>query len=238
MLEYFNSTHGRAKAWPTPRSRRRTPGISPVVSSMWRRTASSLSSIAAPHAASKCAPSSTPARSWRRLARGLWPHRGRGCARTVGHRSAGSQRFVARGNARRTPGHRRRAGDRDSLRADVRNDERLLRQVLRARSRPRHAGQYGRGGRRDRRAINRRAGHAAHHAYVHIGGAAQISEQSFIKSNFEGTVKIKNLNVARNSDGDMIAMGRNLIVAVTDHGRHRARRAPYPVRRAAEGRGR
>ncbi len=50
----------------------------------------------------------------------------------------------------------------------------------------------------------------------HIGGAAQISEQSFIESNFEGTVKIKNLNVARNSDGDLIAMGRNLIVAVLD----------------------
>jgi DNA-directed RNA polymerase subunit beta' len=50
----------------------------------------------------------------------------------------------------------------------------------------------------------------------HIGGAAQISEQSFVESNFEGTVKIKNLNVARNSDGDLIAMGRNLIVAVLD----------------------
>ena len=50
----------------------------------------------------------------------------------------------------------------------------------------------------------------------HIGGAAQISEQSFIESNFEGTVKIKNLNAARNSDGDMIAMARNLIVAVLD----------------------
>jgi DNA-directed RNA polymerase subunit beta' len=50
----------------------------------------------------------------------------------------------------------------------------------------------------------------------HIGGAAQISEQSFIESNFEGTIKIKNKNVARNSDGDLIAMARNLIVAVTD----------------------
>jgi DNA-directed RNA polymerase subunit beta' len=50
----------------------------------------------------------------------------------------------------------------------------------------------------------------------HIGGAAQISEQSFVESNFEGTVKIKNLNVARNSDGDLIAMARNLIVAVLD----------------------
>jgi len=50
----------------------------------------------------------------------------------------------------------------------------------------------------------------------HIGGAAQISEQSFVESNFEGTVKIKNLNVARNSDGELIAMSRNLIVAGLD----------------------
>jgi DNA-directed RNA polymerase subunit beta' len=50
----------------------------------------------------------------------------------------------------------------------------------------------------------------------HIGGAAQISEQSFIESNFEGTIRIKNHNVVRNSDGDLIAMSRNLIVAVVD----------------------
>ena len=35
-------------------------------------------------------------------------------------------------------------------------------------------------------------------------------------SNFEGTIKIKNRNAAKNSDGDLIAMSRNLIVAVTD----------------------
>jgi DNA-directed RNA polymerase subunit beta' len=50
----------------------------------------------------------------------------------------------------------------------------------------------------------------------HIGGAAQISEQSFVESNFEGNIKIKNKNIARNSDGDVIVMSRNLIVAVTD----------------------
>ncbi len=70
----------------------------------------------------------------------------------------------------------------------------------------------------------------------HIGGAAQISEQSFVESNFEGTIKIKNKNVIRNSDGDLIAMSRNLIVAVTRSGRHRTCRAPHPVRRPAEGR--
>jgi DNA-directed RNA polymerase subunit beta' len=66
----------------------------------------------------------------------------------------------------------------------------------------------------------------------HIGGAAQISEQSFVESNFEGAVKIKNLNVARNSDGDLIAMSRNLIVAVLDpDGTERAvHRIPYGAR--------
>ena len=66
----------------------------------------------------------------------------------------------------------------------------------------------------------------------HIGGAAQISEQSFVELNFEGTVKIKNLNVARNSDGDLIAMSRNLIVAVLDpDGTERAvHRIPYGAR--------
>ena len=53
----------------------------------------------------------------------------------------------------------------------------------------------------------------------HIGGAAQISEQSFIESNFEGLVVIKTKGknaVVQNSDGDWIAMGRSIVVAVTD----------------------
>jgi DNA-directed RNA polymerase subunit beta' len=50
----------------------------------------------------------------------------------------------------------------------------------------------------------------------HIGGAAQISEQSFIESNFDGKIKIKNKNIMKNSDGEMIAMARNMVVAVLD----------------------
>jgi DNA-directed RNA polymerase subunit beta' len=50
----------------------------------------------------------------------------------------------------------------------------------------------------------------------HIGGAAQISEQSFIESNFDGKIKIKNKNIVRNTDGDLIVMGRNIVVAVLD----------------------
>ncbi|MGZ9112081.1 MAG: DNA-directed RNA polymerase subunit beta', partial [Rhodoplanes sp.] len=50
----------------------------------------------------------------------------------------------------------------------------------------------------------------------HIGGAAQISEQSFIESNFEGTIRINNRNVVRNSDGELIAMARNMAMVVVD----------------------
>src|SRR6187401_634770 len=50
----------------------------------------------------------------------------------------------------------------------------------------------------------------------HIGGAAQISEQSFIESNFDGKILIKNKNVVRNSDGELMAMSRNMTVAVVD----------------------
>jgi DNA-directed RNA polymerase subunit beta' len=50
----------------------------------------------------------------------------------------------------------------------------------------------------------------------HIGGAAQISEQSFIESNFDGKIKIKNKNIAKNSDGETVVMARNMAVIVVD----------------------
>ena len=50
--------------------------------------------------------------------------------------------------------------------ADLRHALRPVRHVLRPRSRPRHARQRGRSGRRDRRAVDRRTGHAADDAYV------------------------------------------------------------------------
>ncbi len=48
----------------------------------------------------------------------------------------------------------------------------------------------------------------------HIGGAAQIAEQSFIESNFDGVVRIRNRHVARNSEGDLIVMARNVAVVI------------------------
>ena len=50
----------------------------------------------------------------------------------------------------------------------------------------------------------------------HIGGAAQLADQSFIESNFDGEVKIRNRNVARNSNGDLMAMARNVAIVVVD----------------------
>ena len=48
----------------------------------------------------------------------------------------------------------------------------------------------------------------------HIGGAAQIADSSFIETNFEGVVKIRNRHLARNSDGDLMVMARNVAVVV------------------------
>ncbi|MBZ0229131.1 MAG: DNA-directed RNA polymerase subunit beta', partial [Bauldia sp.] len=76
----------------------------------------------------------------------------------------------------------------------------------------------------------------------HIGGAAQINEQSFIESNFEGIIRLKSKDktkgVIRNSEGDVVVMSRNIVLAVVDtDGTERAtHRLPYGARlRANEG---
>jgi len=70
----------------------------------------------------------------------------------------------------------------------------------------------------------------------HIGGAAQISEQSFIESNFDGKLKFKGKNIAKNSEGDTVSMVRNMVVAVVDpDGTERAHhRIPYGARMKVE----
>ncbi|MGE3627492.1 MAG: DNA-directed RNA polymerase subunit beta', partial [Hyphomicrobiales bacterium] len=50
----------------------------------------------------------------------------------------------------------------------------------------------------------------------HIGGTAQVLDQSFMESSFNGTVKIRNLNVSKDSQGRMVVMGRNVSVAILD----------------------
>ena len=50
----------------------------------------------------------------------------------------------------------------------------------------------------------------------HVGGTAQVVDSSFVESNFEGTISVRNRNVVRDSEGRLIVMGRNVTVVVVD----------------------
>jgi DNA-directed RNA polymerase subunit beta' len=52
----------------------------------------------------------------------------------------------------------------------------------------------------------------------HIGGTAQVVDTSFIESNFNGTVKIRNRAVVKDSQGRLTAMGRNMAIIIVDQG--------------------
>ena len=112
----------------------------------------------------------------------------------------------------------------------------VLRQVLRARSRPRHAGQHGRGGGRHRRAVDRRAGHPAHHAHVpHRRRGADLGavvRRVELRGHRQDQEQERRAQFGRRSDRDGPQPDRRRHRS----GRHRAGRAPHPVRRAAEGR--
>ena len=70
----------------------------------------------------------------------------------------------------------------------------------------------------------------------HIGGAAQIADQSFIESNFEGTVRIRNRNAGAQLRRRPRRHGPQRGRRHRRAGRHGAGGAPHPVRRAPEGR--
>ena len=92
-------------------------------------------------------------------------HRDRGAAPGDAGDAARRRADARRGRARRARGGRRRRGQ-GAHAADLRHALRPVRQVLRPRPRPRRPGQHRRGGRRDRRAVDRRAGHAADDAHL------------------------------------------------------------------------
>jgi len=50
----------------------------------------------------------------------------------------------------------------------------------------------------------------------HIGGTAQVVDQSLLESNFEGTVEIRNRSLVTDSEGRLIAMGRNMQIIIRD----------------------
>jgi len=66
----------------------------------------------------------------------------------------------------------------------------------------------------------------------HIGGVAQTVDQSFIESNFNGTVRVKNRNMVRDGQGRLVAMGRtNAVVIVDQSGKELAsHKIPYGAR--------
>jgi DNA-directed RNA polymerase subunit beta' len=50
----------------------------------------------------------------------------------------------------------------------------------------------------------------------HIGGTAQVVDQSLLESSFEGTIQIRNRNLVKDSEGRLIAMGRNMQIIILD----------------------
>jgi DNA-directed RNA polymerase subunit beta' len=66
----------------------------------------------------------------------------------------------------------------------------------------------------------------------HIGGTAQVAEQSSLEAAYDATVRIENRNVVTDSTGRMIVMGRSTEMILVDaNGRERARhRLPYGAR--------
>ena len=50
----------------------------------------------------------------------------------------------------------------------------------------------------------------------HIGGAAQFAGTSKIEASYDGTVRLANRNIVKNSEGELIAMGRNMQVQIVD----------------------
>jgi DNA-directed RNA polymerase subunit beta' len=66
----------------------------------------------------------------------------------------------------------------------------------------------------------------------HIGGTAQLAEQTGAEAAYSGKARIENRNVVKDSKGHLIVMGRNTEVVVIDaDGRERGRhKVPYGSR--------
>ncbi len=66
----------------------------------------------------------------------------------------------------------------------------------------------------------------------HIGGTAQVVDQSFLESSFEGKIEIRNKAVAVDSAKRQVVMGRNVQLAIIDEGGEErvSHRVPYGAR--------
>ncbi|SMR84079.1 DNA-directed RNA polymerase subunit beta' [Aliiroseovarius halocynthiae] len=61
----------------------------------------------------------------------------------------------------------------------------------------------------------------------HIGGVAQGGQQSFQEANQEGKIEYRNASVLENRDGEIVVMGRNMVMAIMDE--HGAERASFKI---------
>jgi len=50
----------------------------------------------------------------------------------------------------------------------------------------------------------------------HIGGTANVVDTSFIEASYEGKVQVRNRNMVRDSNGNMMVLGRNMAVLIMD----------------------
>jgi DNA-directed RNA polymerase subunit beta' len=50
----------------------------------------------------------------------------------------------------------------------------------------------------------------------HIGGTAQVLDQSFVESNHDGKIVVRNRNFAKDGSGRLMVMGRNTTIVVVD----------------------
>ncbi len=66
----------------------------------------------------------------------------------------------------------------------------------------------------------------------HIGGTANVVDQSFIESNFNGNVKLKNRAIVKDSQGRLVAMTRTMSIVIVDQsGKELAtHKVPYGAR--------
>ena len=126
----------------------------------------------------------------------------------------------------RHPGGGHRAGE-DPLRADLRIQARRLRHVLRAQPGFGTPGGAGRGGGRDRGAVHRRTGHAAHHAHLPHRRHGVASQRAIAPGGQEQRRGALHQPAdGESKTGDLVVMNRNGSIAVVDEkGREKERYA-------------
>ena len=224
VLEYFNSTHGARKGLADTALKTANSGY------LTRRLVDVAQELDHHHAGLRLAARHQDARHrrrrhGRRLA-GLAHPRPHG--RRADHRSRRqgdrARRQVDPGRAYGGDQRRRHPGGEDPLGADLRGQERRLRVLLRARSRARHAGQHGRGGRRHRRAVDRRAGHPAHHAHVPHRRRGAV-----------GGPELHRVELRRRGEDPQPQSGAQLQRRPDGDGAQRRHRHPRPLGRGARG---